>query len=369
MSWIEDFDNSVCTAEQLGEYFGWDDETVKSIRKIEEMFPMRITKYYLSLIDKNDPDDPIARMCIPSEDELGAGGSFDTSGEQSNTVLGGVQHKYQQTALILSTNVCAMYCRHCFRKRLVGISDSELNKQVDDAKKYVKEHPEVNNVLITGGDALMNPNNIIERYLKEFSEIETLDFIRFGSRVPVTFPQRIYDDPELIAMFEKYSKIKPIYLVTQFNHAREITPEALKAIDVFRKMGIQIRNQTVLLRGVNDKPETLAELLRALTRSEIAPYYVFQCRPVRGVKGRFQVPLAEGVKIVDTAKTMVSGIGKPFRYCMSHPLGKIEILGQLNENEMLFKFHQSKYPENAERLFTAEINEGSTWLDGDLNAI
>ena len=369
MSWIEDFDNSICTAEHLGEYFGWDDDTVERVRKIADLYPMRISKYYLSLIDKDDPNDPIARMCIPSDDELGAGGSFDTSGEQSNTVLGGVQHKYQQTALILSTNVCAMYCRHCFRKRLVGISDSELNKQVDDARQYVLEHPEINNVLITGGDSLMNPNHIIERYLKEFSEIKTLDFIRFGSRVPVTFPQRIYEDEELIALFEKYSKIKPIYLVTQFNHARELTPEAIKAIDVFRNMGIQVRNQTVLLRGVNDDPETLADLLRGLTRSEIAPYYVFQCRPVRGVKGRFQVPLAEGVKIVDTAKTMLSGIAKPFRYAMSHPLGKIEILGQLDDNEMLFKFHQSKYPENAARLFTASITDESTWLDGDLNAI
>lgn len=369
MTWKQEYAASVRTAEQLCSALGLPEEERERLDRIIDRFPMRITPYYLSLIDPGDPEDPIARMCIPSEDELAPEGSFDTSGESSNTKQEGVQHKYTQTALILSTNACAMYCRHCFRKRLVGLSDAELNKQVDEAAAYVRSHPEINNVLVSGGDALMNPNHIIARYLEELCAIDSLDLIRFGSRVPVTFPQRVYEDEELLALFERYAPQKPLYLVAQFNHPRELTEEALRAVRAFQSRGVQVRNQTVLLRGVNDDAETLAQLLRGLTQAEIVPYYIFQCRPVTGVKGRFQVPLLEGARIVDAAKGRQNGLGKGVRYAMSHPRGKLEILGTLREGEMLFKFHQNKYPEDASRLFTAALRPDSTWLDEDLRAI
>ena len=262
-----------------------------------------------------------------------------------------------------------MYCRHCFRKRLVGLSDAELNKQVDEAAGYVRAHPEITNVLISGGDSLMNPNAIIGRYLAEFCEIPTLDLIRFGSRVPVTFPQRIYEDQELLDLFAAYARRKPIYLITQFNHPREITPESIRAVREFQARGVQVRNQTVLLRGVNDDSETLGTLLLALTRIEVVPYYIFQCRPVTGVKGRFQVPLREGVRLVDDAKAMQNGIGKGVRYAMSHPRGKIEILGEPEAGTMLFKFHQNKEEADSARIFTASITDSTTWLDDKLEAI
>ena len=215
----------------------------------------------------------------------------------------------------------------------------------------------------------MNPNSIIERYLEEFTAIDTLDLIRFGTRVPVTFPQRITDDKELQEIFARYSGVKPLYLIVQFNHPREITPEAVSALQVFQKLGIQVRNQTVLLRGVNDNAETLAGLLRRLTQIEVVPYYIFQCRPVTGVKGRFQVPLKEGVKIVDEARSMQSGIGRSVRYAMSHPRGKIEILGEMNDGRMLFKFHQAKYAEDTFRIFTEPLSDGDTWLDEGFHGI
>jgi KamA family protein len=281
-----------------------------------------ITPYYLSLADLSDPDDPILKMCLPSPDELAPGGSLDTSGEADNTVLEGVQHKYKPTALMLSTNRCAMYCRHCFRKRLVGLSEAELNKRVDDAVNYLRAHKEVSNILISGGDSFMNSNRIIERYLHDLSQIDHLDFIRFGSRIPVTLPERIYGDSEFLDLFAHYAEKKAVYLVTQFNHPRELTEESLKAIRAMTARGVAVKNQTVLLRGVNDNAETLAELMRGLTRFGIAPYYVFQCRPVSGVKGRFQVPLQRGCELVDAAKSKQNGFGKCFRYAMSHPLGK-----------------------------------------------
>lgn len=367
--WQEELKKGIRSAHELRELFGFDDAETARYAEVIERYPMMITPYYLSLVDRSDPDDPIRRMCVPSFDEFEPGGSFDTSGEATNTKLEGLQHKYTQTALLLSTNQCAMYCRHCFRKRLVGLSDEELNKRVDEAAAYLTAHPEITNVLVSGGDAFMNPNAIIERYLEELTAVANLDFIRFGSRMPVTLPERIYGDAQFLGLFEKYAKKKTVYLVTQFNHPREITPEAEKAVSAMLSRGVQVRNQIVLLRGVNDDAGTLAELLRGLTRIGVTPYYIFQCRPVTGVKGRFQVPIPEGIRIVDGAKGLQNGFGKGIRFAMSHPRGKIEIIGALPNGETVFKFHQSKYPEDAARIFTRRLTPESTWLDDGLEPV
>ena len=369
MSWQSELRNGIKTAEELAPILGWTAEETARHAEVLERFPMLITPYYLSLVDPGDPDDPIGRMCVPSLEELDAGGSFDTSGEADNTKLEGMQHKYGQTVLLLSTNQCAMYCRHCFRKRLVGLSEEELNKRVDEVASYVKDHREISNVLVSGGDALLNPNHIVERYLRELSAVEHLDFIRFGSRVPVTLPERIYGDPELLDLFAEYGKKKALCLVTQFNHPRELTEEARRAVRGLTDRGVLVRNQTVLLRGVNDSGEVLGDLLSGLTRWGVVPYYIFQCRPVTGVHSRFQVPLNEGIRIVDEAKCRQNGFGKAVRYAMSHPLGKIEIFCRMPEGETVFKFHQSKYPENAARVFTAKLSPTDTWLDDDLKGM
>ncbi|MBE6990657.1 MAG: KamA family radical SAM protein [Ruminococcaceae bacterium] len=369
MNWEKEYANSICTAEQLCAALGLPETEIPRYERILALYPMQITPYYLSLVDPADPADPIARMCIPSEDELDPSGTFDTSGEGDNTRQEGVQHKYRQTALILTTHVCAMYCRHCFRKRMVGISDAEQNKQAHEAASYVRAHPEITNVLLSGGDPLMCSHRLLGSYLQELCDIDTLDFIRIGSRVPVTFPRRICEDRELLDLLDLYAREKTLLLVTQFNHPREITPEAIRAVQAFQDRGIQVRNQTVLLRGVNDSAETLGTLLRRLTQIGVMPYYVFQCRPVTGVKGRFQVPLREGVGIVDGAKALQNGVGKAIRYAMSHPRGKIEILGEMEPGRMLFKFHQSRDASDASRLFTAELGAEDTWLDGELQGV
>lgn len=215
----------------------------------------------------------------------------------------------------------------------------------------------------------MNPNEILERYLRELTAIRQLDFIRFGSRVPVTLPERIYGDQEFLDMFAHYAQKKALYLVTQFNHPRELTEEAVKALRAMIERGVQVRNQTVLLRGVNDRGEVLGQLLSRLTRVGAMPYYVFQCRPVTGVKERFQVPIEEGIRIVDAAKARQNGFGKAIRYAMSHPRGKIEILCRLPGGETVFKFHQSKDDADNARPFLRMLSPTDTWLDEELNGI
>ena len=366
MSWQEELKNGIRTAEQLAPLLHWTPEETAKHAAVIERFPMLITPYYLSLVDTSDPNDPIGKMCIPSLAEFEEGGSFDTSGEAENTKMEGLQHKYSQTVLLLSTNQCAMYCRHCFRKRMVGLSDEELNKRVDEVVAYVKEHREITNVLVSGGDAFLNSNRILERYLRELTAIEHLDFIRFGSRTPVTMPDRIYADQEFLDLFARYARKKALWVVTQFNHPRELTDQSKKAVRALIERGVLVRNQTVLLRGVNDSGETLGDLLSGLTRMGVVPYYIFQCRPVTGVRGGFQVPLREGIRIVDDAKSRQNGFGKAVRYAMSHPLGKIEIVCQSEEGETLFKFHQSKHPEDSARAFAVRLRPTDTWLDDDL---
>lgn len=359
-------ENNIFTnVDDICNYLGLSTEETVTLAQVAEKYPMAVPDYYLSLIDPSDPKDPIRKMCIPDEGELDVSGERDTSGESDNTVALGLQHKYSQTVLILSTNHCAMYCRHCFRKRMVGATEDEINKNFQDTVRYIKNHPEVNNVLITDGDALMLSHEMLECYLDAFTSMEQLDFIKVGSRIPVVFPQRVLEDESLQTLFRKYAVKKQIFLITQFNHPHEITEEASACVRVFREMGIVVRNQTVLLRGVNDDPYVLGTLLQKLTSIGILPYYVFQCRPVRGVKTRFQVPLARGVQIVEAAKSMQNGQGKAFRYCMSTPKGKVEILGQLADGRMLFKFHQSKDPMDNGRIFSIALEEDQCWINVD----
>ena len=340
-------------------------EEERRLEEIGKRYPVCVPGYYLSLIDPADPSDPIRKMSIPGCLEASEGGSADTSGEADNTVVQGMQHKYPNTALILSTNQCAMYCRHCFRKRLVGLSSDEIASHLPDMAGYIKAHPEIDNVLVSGGDAFLNPDSRIRQYLRTLVPIPSIRFIRFGTRTPVTLPQRITeDDGEILDILREYSHTKPIIIVTQFNHPREITPEARKAITALIDAGCSVRNQTVLLRGVNDSAETLSDLMDSLVGAGAAPYYLFQCRPVEGVKNQFQVPIADGVRISEAAKRTMSGPAKAFRYAMSHPTGKIEILGPWR-GSMLFRYHQAKRAEDSGRIFSRSISAECWFSDPD----
>jgi KamA family protein len=329
---------------------------------------MRIPEYYYNLIDENDPNDPIKLLSYPNTFEADLMGDYDTSGESLNTKLPGLQHKYKTTALVLTTSACFMYCRHCFRKRMVGYSNEEVNNRLHETVKYLKAHEEVNNVLLSGGDAFCLSNEQIENYLKELSEIEHLNFIRFGTRSPVVFPERIYTDPELIEILKKYNQKKRVMVVTQFNHPRELTPQAQKAIKMLNDIGVTVNNQTVVLKGVNDKPEVMADLLNGLNKVGVNPYYVFQCRPVKAVKTGFQKTLASTYRLIEETRKHLDGLSKRFKLIMSHPRGKIEIVGII-DNQMIFRFHQAKDPADHDMIFMRPLDEDAQWLDHDLTPI
>ena len=353
----------ITQVDKLGEIIDLTESEEQVLEQISGVHPICIPEYYLSLIDESDPEDPIRKMAIPSSDELILDGSYDTSGERSNTILTGLQHKYEQTAVILSTAECAMYCRHCFRKRLVGLPSEEILRDIDAAVGYLMEHEEINNVLITGGDPLTMNTSRIEEFLQALSTIPHLDFIRFGTRIPVTFPERILNDDELVEILNRHSQnSSKLYVVTQYNHPREITKQSIAAIDKLISARVAISNQTVLLRGVNDNSAVLASLQNKLVSIGVNPYYVFQCRPVARVKKTFQVPLFEGYNIIEEAKKLLNGHSKRFRYIMSHITGKIEIVGILN-GRFLFKYHQAKKMSDQGRIFTRKADRNATWLD------
>lgn len=362
MNWKEILNQSIRDTDGLRKCMAMSEAEAAQMEEIIEKYPLCVNPYYLSLINKDDPADPIRKMCIPDIHEFSEGGQADTSGEADNTVIQGMQHKYAQTALILSTNQCAMYCRHCFRKRMVGASSEEVAKQLPAMADYVRSHKEINNVLISGGDAFMNSNEMVLKYLRYFTPIPNLDFIRFGTRIPVVLPQRIYEDKELLRILESYNEKKQIIIVTQFNHPRELTPESVQAIRDLRDVGCIVCNQTVLLKGVNNDPDTLASLMNGLVSCGVIPYYIFQCRPVVGVQNQFQVPLMRGIEIVEAAKQQMNGQAKSVRFAMSHPTGKIEILGKTSDNRMLFKYHQAKYAKDAGRIFAQELEKSQCWL-------
>lgn len=364
-TWHELMRGSYRSVEDLCEHITISDEELEALKQVQDTYPMLVNPYYLSLINAEDVFDPIRLLSVPNIEELSTAGEEDTSGEADNTMLPGLQHKYGETALLLSTSECAMYCRHCFRRRFVGESDDEIVRNIDSVVEYIRNHNSITSVLISGGDAFMNSNMVLHKYLEALCDIDHVRSIRFGTRTPVVLPQRITTDEVLIGMLRNYGKRKQLYVVTHFDHPREVTAVARDAVQTLLSVGVPVRNQTVLLRGVNDSAETLAELMRAVASIGVIPYYVFQCRPVVGVKNRFQVPLHEALAIVEGAKHNLDGMSKCFRFIMSHPTGKIEILGEIPDgtHRLLFKYHQAKNRDDIGRMFMLDIAEDECWIN------
>lgn len=334
----------------------------EELTPVTARFAFRANEYYLSLIDWDDPADPIRRLIVPHADELDEWGRIDPSDEQAYTVLPGLEHKYPTTALLLVSNVCEGICRYCFRKRLFINRRDDVLRDLPAAVEYIAAHHEITNVLLTGGDPLVLSTRKLEEIVSALRKIDHVQIIRFGTRVPAFNPNRIIDDPSLAEMISAHSRPeKRIYVMTHFCHPRELTGAAYAGLDKLIRAGAVLANQCPLIRGVNDGPETLATLLRRLSFAGVVPYYVFQCRPASGNRA-YTVPIEEGYAIVETAKSLISGLAKRFRFVMSHATGKIEILAKTN-TKMFFKYHRAANPEDSGKVLVCESNPAACWLD------
>lgn len=343
-------------------------EEKEQLQKVTDKFAFRANEYYLSLIDWDNPEDPIRRLIIPSMQELEVWGKLDASNEHNYTKAHGLEHKYEDTALFLVTDVCGAYCRFCFRKRLFMNDNEETMRNVEEGIQYIKTHPEINNVLLTGGDPLIMSTKKLESIIARLREIPHVQIIRIGSKMVAFNPYRIIEDPSLLEMIRKYStNKKKIYIMTHFNHPRELTDVAIQGVNLLMKAGAILANQTPLLKGINDDVKVLSELFNKLSYIGIPPYYVFQGRPVAGNK-MFLVPIEKGLTIFEKARLGGSGLARRARFAMSHATGKIEIMGMTDEH-IFFKYTRAAHKANQGRVMVFERNPEAYWFDDYTNLV
>ncbi|WP_332634115.1 KamA family radical SAM protein [Halalkalibacter flavus] len=337
------------------------EEEKAKLKKITEKYVFRVNDYYLSLIDWSNPNDPIRKLVIPNEGELEEYGRWDASDEDTNYSVPGCQHKYATTALLIVSEVCGAYCRYCFRKRLFRNDVKEAMSDVEPGLKYIEEHPEINNVLLTGGDSLILATKKLRMIIERLRAIDHVKIIRLGSKMPVFNPMRIYEDEELLKLIREYSTAeKRIYVMAHINHPVEITEEAKRGFQALHDAGAIVVNQTPVLKGINDDPEVLAELLDKLSWAGVTPYYFFVNRPVAG-NNDFVLTLKELYDIVEKAKAKTSGLGKRVRLSMSHTSGKIEILA-IEDGKAYLKYHQSRDDEYG-KFMVLDCPDDAAWFD------
>ncbi|MCD6272271.1 MAG: lysine 2,3-aminomutase [Deltaproteobacteria bacterium] len=284
------------------------EKIIEGIKVATKHFRMSITPYYAGLIDINASFCPIKSQAVPSADEAEFTESDmdDPLEEDRDSPVPGITHRYPDRVLFLVTDICSMYCRHCTRRRSVGHTDHHLDPQAfSNAIGYIKEHTEIRDVIISGGDPLIMSDEKIEAVLQELRSIPHVEIIRIGSRAPVVLPMRI--TPDLIRMLRKYH---PLYILTHFNHAKEITPEAAKACALLADGGFPLSNQTVLLRNVNDCPHVIKELNQKLLTIRVTPYYIYQCDLSRGIS-HFRTSLGKGMQIMEALRGHTSGLAVP----------------------------------------------------------
>lgn len=300
--------NRIETLDELKKYIKLTPEEEIGISHCLDTFRMAITPYYLSLIDLDDPNDPIRKQAIPTEAELhfAPEESADSLHEDTDSPVKGLTHRYPDRVLFLITDCCAAYCRHCTRRRMVGQTDGALpKKQIDDCIEYIRNHPEVRDVLVSGGDVLMQSDDMLEYVISNLRAIEHVQIIRLGTRTPVVMPQRITSD--LCNMLKKYH---PVWVNVHFNHPNEITPEAAQACSMLADAGIPLGNQSVLLAGVNDCVHVMKKLVNELVRIRVRPYYIYACDLSLGLS-HFRTPVSKGIEIIEALRGHTSGYCVP----------------------------------------------------------
>lgn len=306
--WHWQVSNRITTVEELDKIIDLTDEERSSINSCLKTLRMAITPYYAMLMDKEDRSCPVRQQAVPTINEtyISEFDSSDPLHEGADSPVPGLTHRYPDRVLLLVTDQCSMYCRHCTRRRFAGNDDKAVPmKHINKAIDYIKKHKEVRDVLISGGDPLCISNQRLDYILGELKSIDHVDVIRIGSRTPVVMPQRI--TPELCEVLKKH---QPIWLNTHFNHPKEITEEAIKACSMLADAGVPLGNQSVLLKGINDCPYIMRNLVHKLVKNRVRPYYLYQCDLSEGIE-HFRTSVSAGIEIIEMLRGHTSGYAVP----------------------------------------------------------
>ena len=307
-SWQWQVKNRIQNACDLDKYISLGQQNHDAIKQVLSKFRMAITPYYLTLMDPDNPFCPITKQAVPGIEEMMVGehDMLDPLAEDTDSPVPGLTHRYPDRVLFLITDMCSMYCRHCTRRRFAGQKDHAMpEERIQKAIDYIAANPQIRDVLLSGGDALLVSDSFLESIIKRLRAIDHVEVIRIGTRTPVVLPQRI--TTELVEMLKKYH---PIWLNTHFNHPLEITSESKKAIDLLADAGIPLGNQSVLLKGVNDCVHVMRELVTKLALIRVRPYYLYQCDLSMGIE-HFRTPVSKGIEIIEGLRGHVSGYCVP----------------------------------------------------------
>lgn len=344
--WHWQMANRICSLEELEKHMKLSNTEKAGIKQCLQMFRMAITPYYFSLMDPDNPNCPIRKQAIPSAYELQSSSADcdDPLHEDADSPVPGLTHRYPDRVLLLVTDQCAMYCRHCTRRRFAGTTDTHRNrKDIEKALKYIKSHPEIRDVVLSGGDALAIGDKMLEYLLSSLRKISHIEIIRIGTRTPVVMPQRI--TPELVKMIAKYH---PVWVNTHFNHPKEFTAESEAALALMANAGIPLGNQSVLLRGVNDSPVIMKELVHKLVKNRVRPYYIYQCDLSRGIE-HFRTSVNTGIHIIEMLRGHTSGLAVP-TFVVDAPGGGGKI--PLQPNYLLSQSHDQVVLRNYEGIIS-----------------
>ena len=324
--WQEQMRNYVDSIEKLEKYINLSDSERQALETLQTTWGT--TPYFASLMDRDDPRCPIRQQVIPSMNETrNTFGMRDYLVWKENRATDEIRpdsiaRQYKDRVAFTVTQVCGIYCRHCFRKELVVDKDLKLSFDVDEGLKWIAEHPEVRDVLITGGDPFLLSDEQLDYLVSKLRELPHIEMIRFGSRLPVVLPQRI--TPGLLKVLGGFHRV-PIWLNTQINHPKEITEQTAKAVYDLLSSGINVGNQAVLLKGINDDVETFRELHQKLLRVRVRPYYVFYCEPAPGID-HFRTPVEKGAELIrDALRGHTTGLAQPM-YVIATNVGKIPLM-------------------------------------------
>jgi lysine 2,3-aminomutase len=320
--WRWQLANRLNTIEDLGQVIQLTDSEKNALHK-QDLFRVDITPYFASLIDPDDPNCPIRMQVIPQESELLPESYLmaDSLGEENQSPVPGLVHRYPDRVLMLVTTQCASYCRYCTRSRIVGkaeanFSTTDFERQID----YIENTPQVRDVLLSGGDPLMLPRKILEKVMNRLHSIPHVEIVRINSRIPIFLPQRITDD-----YVEFLRQFAPLWLNVHVNHPKEITQEVEIALNKMADAGIVLGSQTVLLAGINDCPNIILDLVHKLVMNRVRPYYLYQCDLVKGA-GHFRTPVAKGIEIIESLRGHTSGYAIPtFAVDMPSGGGKVPL--------------------------------------------